>query len=228
MARKEMAKADCRYCNQQFTTISMSKHLNSCPKHKVAIEKAEKSKLETENLYYLRVIEPYQKDFWLDLEMRGSAKLDDLDFYLRKIWLECCGHLSEFSSKGWGSAKISMSHKADAIFRKYDQLTHIYDFGSSSETLIKLMGVRQGKPLSKHPIELMARNLMPLIPCIECDEISKWLCMACLYESEKGGLVCQKHYKKHKSHDEYGEPLKLVNSPRLGTCGYDGPAEPPY
>ncbi|WP_127011414.1 hypothetical protein ACF3DV_03465 [Chlorogloeopsis fritschii PCC 9212] len=28
--------------------------------------------------------------------------------------------------------------------------------------------------------------------------------------------------------DNYGEPIPLVNSPRLSLCGYDGPAEPPY
>ena len=29
-------------------------------------------------------------------------------------------------------------------------------------------------------------------------------------------------------HDEYGDPMPLVNSPRTGMCAYDGPAEPPY
>ena len=28
----------------------------------------------------------------------------------------------------------------------------------------------------------------------------------------------------HHPHDQYGEPIPLVNSPRLGMCGYDGPA----
>jgi len=29
-------------------------------------------------------------------------------------------------------------------------------------------------------------------------------------------------------HEEYGEPIEIVNSPRLGLCGYTGPADPPY
>jgi hypothetical protein len=29
-------------------------------------------------------------------------------------------------------------------------------------------------------------------------------------------------------HESYGEPTLLVNSPRVGLCGYEGPAEPPY
>jgi hypothetical protein len=50
-----------------------------------------------------------------------------------------------------------------------------------------------------------------------------------LYEADENGVwfLCDEHVKNHP-HDEYGDPLPLVNSPRLGMCGYDGPAEPPY
>ncbi len=223
-----MSKAKCSYCQEDFTTLSMAKHLKSCPKHLAARAKAESGNSVSEALYYLRLYEPYGKDFWLEVEIRGSAKMKDLDFYLREIWLECCGHLSEFSAGGWGSPKIAMTKKVAEVFDRYAEIIHLYDFGSTSTTAIKLISQRDGKPLSKHPIELMARNLMPEIECRDCEEISKWLCVQCLYEYQVGGMVCQKHYKKHKSHDEYGEPLKLVNSPRLGTCGYTGPADPPY
>jgi hypothetical protein len=228
MARGKMSKAKCQYCKEDFTTISIAKHLNSCSKHLEAIKKAESGKLESENLYYVRAYERYIKDFWLELEIKGSAKMKDLDHYLRAIWLECCGHLSEFSADGWGSPKIAMTKKVSEVFDKYAEITHIYDFGSESQTAIKFISKRQGKPLSKHSIELMARNLTPEVVCRDCEEIANWLCVQCLYDTEDGGLVCQKHYKKHKSHDEYGDILELVNSPRLGTCGYDGPAEPPY
>ena len=32
--------------------------------------------------------------------MCGSATLEELDHYLRTIWLECCGHLSQFTIGG--------------------------------------------------------------------------------------------------------------------------------
>jgi hypothetical protein len=44
---------------------------------------------------------------------------------------------------------------------------------------------------------------------------------------EMNGTACEKHAKEHP-HENYGEPIPLVNSPRLGMCGYDGPAAPPY
>ena len=48
-----------------------------------------------------------------------------------------------------------------------------------------------------------------------------------MIEQDEWGTLCDEHAKSHP-HDEYGEPVALVNSPRMGLCGYDGPAEPPY
>ncbi|HEX7243833.1 MAG TPA: hypothetical protein VF263_26335, partial [Longimicrobiaceae bacterium] len=48
-------------------------------------------------LVHLQVEDAWTGQYWLHLEMNGSAALDDLDDYLRVIWLECCGHMSRFS-----------------------------------------------------------------------------------------------------------------------------------
>src|SRR3990172_8965481 len=96
---------------------------------------------------------PMEK-FWLDLEMRGSATLEKLDAYLRAIWLECCGHLSKFTVGGWGGFDIGKARKADSIFEPGLVLRHLYDFGTTSETDIKVVDARQGKPATKHPMVL--------------------------------------------------------------------------
>ncbi len=36
--------------------------------------------------------------YWLYAEAQANASLRHLDAFLRKIWLECCGHLSAFSA----------------------------------------------------------------------------------------------------------------------------------
>jgi hypothetical protein len=51
--------------------------------------------------------------------------------------------------------------------------------------------------------------------------------LECVYEMDEQGTLCDEHARNHP-HDNYGEPMPLVNSPRVGMCGYDGPAEPPY
>lgn len=227
MAGKKQSRGTCTYCGEVFAKGGMLNHLSACSKRQEAIESVEQGKGDIETLYHLRVQDAYNGDFWLDLEMRGSATLSNLDKYLRAIWLECCGHLSQYSIGGWGGSKIPKNRKIEQVFEPGVELTHIYDFGTSSETLIKFAGAREGKPATKHPIALMARNLMPEAKCIECERPAEWLCMECVIEEQEWGVLCDEHAKTHP-HDEYGAPFRLVNSPRLGMCGYEGPAEPPY
>jgi hypothetical protein len=210
-----------------MTKGGMTKHLTTCPQRQELIAKTEQKKSGSETPFHLRVQDAWRSEFWLDLEMRGSATLKDLDDYLRAIWLECCGHMSEFSAGGWRGTEIPKKRSVNRVFEPGIELTHIYDFGTSSKTLIKVVGVREGQPLTPHPIALMARNLMPEAQCIECKQPATQFCAECLHEDEVWGTLCKKHAKTHP-HDNYGEPVPLVNSPRLGMCGYEGPAEPPY
>jgi hypothetical protein len=154
-----------------------------------------------------------------------SASLDDLDRYLRTIWLECCGHLSRFSIGGWSGSEIPMGRQIQRVFSAGIELTHIYDFGTESQTLIQAVNVRTGKPLSGHPIYLMARNNPPEAPCQICGQPATWLCIDCWEESDEPAFLCDGHAEDHE-HEE--GLMAFVNSPRVGMCGYDGPAEPPY
>ena len=227
MARGRQSKGKCACCGQEITKNGATKHLLACAQRQEAILKAENKKGEAEALYHLRIQAVGQNQFWLDLEMRGSATLKDLDYYLRAIWLECCGHMSQFSIGGWQGEEIPKKRPADEIFESGLELTHIYDFGTSSETLIKVVDARKGKPTTSRPVALMARNLMPEYECVECKQPATWLCVECLNEENLWGTLCDEHGETHP-HDNYGEPARLVNSPRLGLCGYRGPAEPPY
>ena len=227
MPRKKQSRGTCVFCGHETTKGAMSKHMAACPQRQAQSAQAEQSKRKPEVLYYLRAQDAYGGDFWLDLEVRGSATLKEIDAYLRAIWLECCGHLSQFSIGGWRGSEIAKSRRIDAVFHPEVELTHIYDFGTSSETRIKMIGQRKGTPLTAKPMALMARNLMPEAVCLECGQPASHLCMECMIEEQASGFLCAQHASTHP-HDNYGEPTELVNSPRLGMCGYDGPAEPPY
>ncbi len=227
MPRAKQSKGKCVYCGQENAKSGMSKHLSTCAKRQELIAGVERKSGTRETLLHLRVQDSWKKDFWLDLEMRGSATLNDLDRYLRGIWLECCGHLSEFTYGGWQSGEIAKKRRAAEVFEPGVELTHIYDFGTSSETLVKVAGVREGKPTTARPIALMARNLPPENLCIKCQQPATQLCIECLYEKQVWGTLCDEHAETHPHHN-YGEPMPLVNSPRVGMCGYTGPAEPPY
>lgn len=217
----------CAFCGKRATRGGMSRHLRSCPARTAAIAAADAGPGEPETFIHLQVRDAGGGPYWLHLEMRGSAPLKKLDVYLRAIWLECCDHLSEFSRGGWGGQKMGMTRKAQDAFRLDTELTHIYDFGTSTVSLIKTVEARSGKALSKHPITLMARNEMPRATCAECEQPGAFLCVQCMYDVYSNPVLCAAHAESHP-HDEYGEPMALVNSPRAGQCGYAGPAEPPY
>ena len=227
MARPAAAPGQCVYCKNEFSHKAMPKHLLACAERLAVIAKIDKKAGAREKLYHLRVQDAYNKTFWLDLEMRGAATLEALDNYLRAIWLECCGHLSHFAFDGWQGEELAMKNKISAVFKTKEVLTHLYDYGTTSMTLIHTVGARMGKPASRRPIALMARNLQPEAQCMVCKEPAQVLCVECLIEENRWGTLCEAHAKKHE-HDNYGDPVMLMNSPRLGMCGYTGPADPPY
>lgn len=229
MPRKPQSRGKCQYCGEETAKSGMSRHLEKCQKRAQLVQDAAGGSQPEETLWHLRVQGAYAKEFWLDLEMRGSASLEILDRYLRAIWLECCGHLSKFTVGGWQGYDIGKARKADDVFPKEPDVLHLYDFGTTSQTVIHVVGSRKGKATTKHPIALMARNNMPPATCRDCGKPAAYLCLECLYEGDmdENPYLCEEHAEDHP-HTEYGEPAALVNSPRMGMCGYDGPAEPPY
>jgi hypothetical protein len=223
MARNPQPKGTCFFCQKQYAKGGLRRHLASC-KARAAANTAARGK--SQKLYHLRASAAYGAPFWLDLEVRGSARLRDIDHYLRHIWLECCGHMSNFSPERWG-AEMAASTTVGTAFARVDKLVHLYDFGTTSETIIERVAVREGAPLSKYPIYLMARNERPDAPCMVCGESAEFVCIECIYEDDTSGFLCAKHMPDHP-HDDYGEPQELLNSPRVGMCGELVGDQPPY
>lgn len=227
----------CAFCGREMTRGGLSRHLRACVKRQEAQAEAEKSSRQRQKLYHLQVQDAWSGAYWLHLEMRGDATLKDLDFYLREIWLECCGHLSAFEigvisytqifkdDMGWGKDR-SMNVRVEALFAPGMEIPYEYDFGSSTDLVIKVVDVREGKPLTEHPIVLMARNEAFKPTCMVCGQPATEMCTECLYgRDDRRCELCAEHAAEHE-HDEMLMPI--VNSPRVGVCGYEGPAEPPY
>lgn len=239
MGRRKQTRGNCGYCGREMSKSGLTKHLKSCEARQQAIDEANSTKRTRQKIYHLQVADAWGGDYWLHLEIRGEAELEDLDGYLRAIWLECCGHLSAFTigdtrytqifegGFGWGDEE-PMDIAAEEVFAVGMSIPYEYDFGTTSELVIKVVDVREGRPTTENPIALMARNAAPEFVCLECGKPATHICMQCLYEREDEQCeLCDEHTAVHP-HDDYGEPMPIVNSPRMGMCGYDGPAEPPY
>jgi DNA-directed RNA polymerase subunit RPC12/RpoP len=228
------------YCNTELERRVMTRHLTGCRARRAVIEQAEQREIASERLYHLFVEDAYNAEFWLHLEMRGTSTLKELDYYLRCIWLECCNHLSDFYRNDWQGSKVAKSRRIEDVVEKGSQLLHVYDYGTTSETRIKVVSVREGKPTTQHPIVLMARNRKPDYRCVQCGQLADWWCLECLLEEGEMLYLCNACGRQHSHavdddspYDEDAEFLPewlmpLVNSPRVGMCGYTGPADPPY
>ena len=218
MAAKKRTKGECVFCNKEFTKSGMRKHLSSCRQRQKMIKEKEVGNSKEIPLYHLEVSTPFGSDFFLNLEVNAYSELHELDHYLRAIWLECCGHLSQFSYSGSFGEELPMESKIHEVVEPDIKISHIYDFGTSTETHIKLVEDRYGTPLTTQPIFLMARNNLPELVCELCDNSASWI---------GEGPLCTDHIDSDPEFDAE-EFLPIVNSPRTGVCGYDGPAEPPY
>lgn len=74
----------------------------------------------------------------------GSVTIGlDIDRLLRRTWLECCGHMSEFY--GRDRRKVSMNATLLGAFGAVgERLGYVYDFGSSTELVVSLSGTIEG------------------------------------------------------------------------------------
>jgi hypothetical protein len=226
MVERAQSRGACAYCTRDLSRSGMTRHLRTCDVRADVVDQAYGRSGRIVPLFHLQARDAWTGRYWLNLEVDGSATMSQLDGYLRAIWLECCGHLSRFSSGGWRGEEIPMSLKVGRVFRPGVELTHIYDFGSETVTLVKAMDAREGTRTTDRPIALMARNAPPELACQRCGTPATRLCMDCT-RTGRDGTLCDRHAGRHR-HDGSGDTVQIVNSPRIGVCGYTGPAEPPY
>jgi hypothetical protein len=212
---EKILKATCLLCKSKYTGSGMTRHLQAClPK---SLENQRKSQtLKSQPFFHILVKGYYLPEYWLHLKVVSSAKLEALDQFLRDIWLECCGHLSSFSHKG---NELAMGRKLKDVLRPGMELLHEYDFGTTTELLVKVLGEYEGPMEKNKPVEIISRNEAPEIPCDECGKaMAVQICTEC--QCEGGGWLCQSCAESHKCSEKMFLPV--VNSPRTGVCGYTG------
>ncbi len=206
---------ECYLCGGVYSKAGMLNHLKAC-KQKDA---GEKSKGKS-RVFHLAVDGLYLPEYWMHIEVNGSAKLKDVDNFLRDTWLECCGHLSAFSIEGtpYFSQVVdvgdrSMNISLDKMLIPGMEFFYQYDFGTTTELGLKVVSEREGKLDQK--IRVLARNKPPEINC-ECGSAAKWVCAVCIWDDE--GWLCDSCAKEHECGEEM--LLPVVNSPRVGMCAY--------
>jgi len=212
MTEELKSEGRCIYCNQMFSQKEIGKHL---AKHLVEMEKKDADK--TMNFYYH--IEVQVAELFLHLLVRGDATMKIIDDFLREIWLECCGHMSEFGHKNF---RISKRDRVEDIFAPRVKNFHDYDFGSTTRVFLK--GLKSYRFSLKGSIILLSRNEPLKLLCNMCKKNPAVnLCATCSWEED--AFYCEacsgKHAKVCEDFADYSS-MPVVNSPRMGVCGYMG------
>ena len=70
----------------------------------------------------------------MHLDVRAASRLEDLDMFLRNVWLECCGHMSAFTIQGkaYTSGEKGMNTRLYTVFKPGMEFYYEYDFGTTT------------------------------------------------------------------------------------------------
>lgn len=115
---KLKSEGKCVFCEKTYAKRSITRHLNS------HLETQGKASSEGNKYFHIRV---EAAEMFLQLLVSHKAELYDLDFFLRRIWLECCDHLSSFGyrdSSGYGRfVEIGMDTEIGKAFKVKKRLS---------------------------------------------------------------------------------------------------------
>ncbi len=212
----------CMLCNEGINKRQMTRHLKKC------VEKNAAGGGQTVKLFHLVIEGAYLPMYWLHVEIPGALTLEHLDSFLRDIWLECCGHLSCFTiavqrysvhpneDSFFGPPEKTMRHKIYNVLSAGVKFKHEYDYGSTTDLKLRVVGMRQGS-IRRSGITLLARNEPPAWECAQCGKPATQI-EATGWELELDSMFCDECLDG----DEEEGYLPVVNSPRTGVCGYCG------
>lgn len=201
----QMTKGHCYLCGAIVAKSGFVKHFDS--KH------LDGEKVDDQECVLLKVEDAEDKIYWLYLDIPLTSTLKTLDTFLREIWLECCGHMSAFYQHG--GIEIGKSTKLEQL-PVGSILFYEYDFGSMTELRITLLRT-VSRPRQRKAVRLLARNLPLRFDCGQCGEEADFICCEC-DAMEEYPFLCEKCMESH----EHECALPVVNSPRMGVCGYYG------
>jgi hypothetical protein len=204
----------CVLCGEELAKNRMTKHVAACAQKKGGRERS----------FHIVAEGRYAPEYWLHLDVRHRARLDDLDAFLRRTWLECCGHMSQFEIDGrqylsqtYAPGQKTMAIALGDVLHPGLKFTHTYDFGTETELRLRVVAELSGAP-AKGGVRLLARNRPPEFSCVDCGGSATDLCTQC--SSGGPGWLCRRCGRKHECGEEM--LLPVVNSPRVGQCAYTG------
>ncbi len=218
----------CFLCGATLPRAQMQAHLTACRPQQEG----------TTPLFLLFVQDAYfPETYWLFLEAAQEAPLAALDDFLRRLWVDCCGHYSQFVIEGQTYGRRPKASPVDLVLDEYahllpmeqplrallhpgQQVAYTYDDAWFTELHLQVLASYTGQP-AEGGVRLLARNYKPRRTCRQCQREATWL-FTNTWPLEP---YCTEHAQQHPA---WGQPdafLPYLNSPRVGVCSYRGPQE---
>ena len=231
---KLVSKGKCFFCDKKFSQRGITKHLQTHLNQEITNYKNKKQGLSF-------LVKVQAQEMFLMLWVDGKTTYDEVDQFLRQIWLECCGHMSSFTDPSQKRnslqpslqnifsmdemnypGEIDMNTPIYKTYSKNKKLQYDYDFGTTTRldfVLIDQIDI----PAPSH-ILLLSRNEPLKIMCHKCgDKPAVEICT--VHWGYDASFFCKKCAKAHeKECEDFADyaAMSVVNSPRMGECGYEG------
>jgi len=228
---KQQSMGKCYLCGEIVGKASITRHLFACCHPEASKLSPASGKQPTGQSFHLLVEGREAKAYWMHVAVPMSASLNKLDHFLRHTWLECCGHLSAFEIGGNRYAsnpmdedelmdkELDMRVRLSQVLEVGMKFFHEYDYGSTTALALKVIALREFGSAKKGAVQLLARNEAPQVTCQRCgNKPATQVCTECAWNGE--GWLCKACVVAHECGDEMCLPV--VNSPRVGVCGYTG------
>jgi len=179
----------------------------------------------------MREIDDFLREIWLECcghlssftipKKRGEY--GRFDFFEAEELYES-GKIKEYEAlMERARGEIPMGRRADETFHQDLILHYEYDYGSTTALHVTVLG--EYPIAADEAIVLLSRNEPLGMRCDNCNKMPAIeICTVC-YGYQDDGLFCKKcavkHAKKCEDFADYAA-MPVVNSPRMGVCGYQG------
>ena len=162
----------CFICSSEYSKQGFTRHLKTCLEDLIQ-KNAQKNKPKRD-VYLLQIEATYCPEYYMYILIDQKATLKLLDDFIRGIWVECCGHLSEFhidyysyicdyeehSHAYGGDFNYGMNFSLDQVLDVGEQFSYEYDFGSTTNLRLSVKAAYSNIVL-EDTVTIVARNIAP-------------------------------------------------------------------
>lgn len=170
--------------------------------------------------------------FWMYVQVSTEATFGVLDRFLRAVWMECCGHFSEFTVGGRPAGKRK---RLSAALSDGSEFEYRYDMGDATELRLTVIGrsarimdlggwVRNDAyfpppmVVGEGKVRIVALHDAVRYNCEKCGNEASYVCPQCIHDGT--GACCGACAPDHKCGNDM--LLATAQSPRVGSCSFEG------